>query len=631
MAARDVNPLAVVQARFRRRPGAPDIRPAGGSESASRPQWVRILAVGRLPIVNGILALAIVLLLASKFGMTSYNTFVMETVALYGIAVYGLDIAAGFAGVLSLGHGAAFAVGGYTVGVLAAKHGMPIWVCLPAGLAVGAVLGILMGLPAIKIGGLGLGFISLGFALITGDIASNAASLTGGNDGISGVVAHMGFGAGSPPMSATALVVTVFAVLYVVYVFHARYRRSRVGRSAVTVRDNPIGARALGINVGAAQVLAVTTASAVGAVAGGLYTYTNQFVSPDITNLSISILFVVMVVFGGMGNTYGPLVGAAVIGPLPIELASHPGLNQYIYAGLLLGVVLLRPRGVVGLTAVRAKLPRLSGNAITAAGRASAVPAPSSRVVLHCESVSRTFGGVLALRGVDLTVSAGEVVAIVGPNGSGKTTLLNVASGFYAPTGGKVWLEGKDVSGFNATRLARLGVGRTFQAPKVFPDMAVGEHLALGLEHRPPQDRLADEDLQRSALVSESLLEISYDLLSGSGMDRDSLKESRALSHGQRRFLEIAMAIVRRPPILLLDEPASGLSSEEKVFLVRAMRRLADIGIAVVLVEHHLDLVGEIADRILVLHLGEVLWTGVPSDLSSSLEVRDAYLGRLTR
>ena len=631
MAAADLNPLAIVQAKFRVRTAYPDLAPVGGSESATRPLWVRILAVGRLPPVNGILALVLVLLFASKFGMSSYNTFVMETVALYGIAVFGLDIAAGFAGVLSLGHGAAFAVGGYTVGILAARHGMPIWVCLPAGMAVGAVLGMVMGLPAIKIGGLGLGFISLGFALITGDIASNAASLTGGNDGISGVVAHVGFGASSPPMSATALVVIVFAILYVVYVFHACYRQSRVGRSAVTVRDNPLGARALGINVGAAQVLAVTTASAVGAVAGGLYTYTNQFVSPDITNLSISILFVVMVVFGGMGNTYGPLVGAAVIGPLPIELASHPGLNQYIYAGLLLGVVLLRPCGVIGRTAVYAKLPRLSRPATAAEGPGPAAAALSDPV-LRCESVSRTFGGVHALRDVDLTVSAGEVVAIVGPNGSGKTTLLNVASGFYSPTGGTVWLSGKDVSSFNATRLARLGVGRTFQAPKVFPDMAVGEHLALGLDHRPSQDRLvADDDPERSARVSDSLLEISYDLLSGSGMDRHSLKESRALSHGQRRFLEIAMAIVRRPSVLLLDEPASGLSSEEKAFLVRAIRRLADIGIAVVLVEHHLDLVGEIADRMLVLHLGQVLWTGVPDDLASSAEVRDAYLGRLTR
>src|ERR1700757_2034523 len=140
----------------------------------------------------------------------------------------------------------------------------------------------------------------------------------------------MTFGIGKPGISQTALVVLIFVVLYLAYVTHGAYRRSRFGRSALTVRDNPIGARVLGVNVGAVQMVTVMAASAIGAIAGGLYTYSNQFVSPDITSLSISILFVVMVVFGGMGNTYGPLLGAAVIGPLPIELASHPRYNQYI-------------------------------------------------------------------------------------------------------------------------------------------------------------------------------------------------------------------------------------------------------------------------------------------------------------
>ena len=207
--------------------------------------------MAQVPAVNGLVALAIVIFLGLQFGTQSYHTFVMQTIALYAIAVYGLDVASGYAGILSLGHGAAFAVGGYTVGILAAEPWLarygsasqPAW---PRR----AVVGFAMGLPAIKIGGLGLGFISLGFALIAGDIALNASGLTGGNDGISGVDATMGFGIGTRAISQTTLVVLIFVVLYVVYVAHAAYRRSRFGRSALVVRDSPIGGRAIGINIG---------------------------------------------------------------------------------------------------------------------------------------------------------------------------------------------------------------------------------------------------------------------------------------------------------------------------------------------------------------------------------------------
>jgi branched-chain amino acid transport system permease protein len=587
--------------------------------------------------VNGLLGLVLVVVLGLYFGANSYRTFVMVTVAMYGIAVYGLDIASGYAGILSLGHGAAFAVGGYTVAILAAKHGMPIWICLPASIAAGGILGILMGLPAVKIGGLGLGFISLGFALIVGDIALNASNITGGNDGISGVYPQMGFGSRQPPMSQTALVTLIFVTLYVAYLVHGLYRRSRFGRSALTVRDNPVGARAVGINVGAVQVVTMMAASAIGAVAGGLYTYTNEFVSPDITNLSISILFVVMVVFGGMGNTYGPLLGAAVIGPLPIELASHPQYNQYIYAALLLGVVLLRPQGILGWTAVRCRIPGSSDRDHTgtvATGVTTVRPvrlAPDRglerpQALLRCESVSRSFGGIHALEDVDLEVLPGEIVAVVGPNGSGKTTLLNVVSGFYPPTRGTVTIRGKDVSGMSPTQLARRGLGRTFQTPRIFPDMTVAEHVRLAMDNRPVPDD-ADAPSDKAA----TLLDISFDLLRGGGMDWQTVRESRSLSHGQRRFLEVATAISRAPDILLLDEPATGLSSEETARLVAAARSLAECGVGLVIVEHHLDLVTEIAHEVLVLHLGHLLWSGPPSDLASSQEVRDAYLGRTHR
>jgi ABC-type branched-subunit amino acid transport system ATPase component/ABC-type branched-subunit amino acid transport system permease subunit len=604
--------------------GKPGLAVRSELASSSR----RLTRWARVPALNGAAVALLAIVAASLFGYSSYHTFVIQTVALYAIAAYGLDIAAGYAGVLSLGQGAAFAVGGYVVGILAAKEGMPFWVALPAALLAGAVLGSAMGAPAVRLGGLSLAMISLGFSLVAADVAT---SLTGGSEGIVGVVPRVGFGLTETPLGAGPVVILLVVVLWATYVAHATFRRSHLGRTAFATKDDQLGSRALGISTAKVQIVAVMAASSLGALAGGLYAYTNQFVSADITNLNFSILFLIMVVFGGAGNQYGPLIGAAVIGALPLYLSKYTSSDTYIYAGLLLLVVRVRPRGVIGRTAQAVRLPAASLNG-TAEGAVSE-PNPVGRGMvagqrrvtstvpsLECAEVSRQFGGVRALSDVSLSVASGQVVAVVGPNGSGKTTLLNVISGYYPPSGGSVLLNGELIGGESVRRIARAGLGRTFQTPKIFNSLSASEHIAL-----------ARAEITGSARGprTEKVLSVSYELLRAVGLDVTSdQRESRDLSHGQRRFLEIAMAIAREPTVLLLDEPATGLSSEEARLLMNAIAEVVGLGFGVLIVEHHLDIVRQISDEVHVLHLGSTLWSGKPDEMTSSAVVRDAYLGR---
>jgi branched-chain amino acid transport system permease protein len=573
-----------------------------------------------MPWLNGLAGLAVLIVASAAMGWNNYHSFLIESIAIFGIAAYGLNIATGYAGVFSLGAGAAFALGGYTVAILDTKHGFSSALSVLCAIVLSGLLGLLMGLPASRLGGIGLAMVSVGFLLVMGDIALNAMSLTGGNEGIAGVVPHVGWGSNSKALTSAQLDVIILCALYITFLIHAVYRSSALGRKSFAVKGEPLGARALGISVPWIQVVAVAFASALGGLAGSLYVYSDQFVSPDITNLNLSFLFVIMIVLGGVGNRYGPLVGAAVIVLIPVYLSPYPGLDTYIYAGLLLAVVLVHPRGLLGRTAVRVSLPDVRRS--PPVGSSEAPPREiGRRDLLECVGISISFSGLLALDDVTVRAGAGEVVAIVGPNGSGKTTLLNVASGFYIPTAGTVRLDGNDLTGRRAAGMARAGIGRTFQTPKVFPDISAAEHIALGLDSRLGSLRDAPDD---------PLVAIGYELMDAARIDiHGSVAEVRVLSHGQRRFLEVAMAIVRHPSILLLDEPATGLSAQESALLVRAIDQVAREGVGVMVVEHQLDVVRKIADVVNVMHLGQILWSGPPDQLSESEEVRAAYLGRM--
>jgi branched-chain amino acid transport system permease protein len=575
------------------------------------PLWRTVAA----PPVHGLAIAAVCLLLLSSWGALSYNGYVLQLICLYVVATLGLNITTGYAGALSLGQGASYAIGAYVVGVLAGTHGWPVWATLPAALLAGLVAGCLMGFPAGRLGEIGLAMVSLGAVLVVGDMLVQFRSTTGGNSGIGGISARWGFDItdpGSPELVGQIVVV----VAYLAYCLHALYRVTRFGRATAAVRDEAIGASALGISGYLTKVAAFAVGAGLGALSGGLFSYVSAYISPDAFSPNLSILFLVMVVLGGSGSRLGPIVGTVILVLVPLQLAEYPHVNVIVYGALLVLLVRVAPRGLMSRTAAPA--PRAVRELEDTADGAPAVRQPGPPV-LEVSDLRRSFGGVEALRGVSFDVGRGEIVGLVGPNGSGKTTVLNVVCGHYRPHGGAVTWRGSDIGGLRPATVASRGIARTFQTPKTFDGMSVEEHLALSM--RGADDPEVERACRRAALRLLQLGGIDP------GRRSDLERESRTLSHGQLRFLEAATAVNACPGLLLLDEPAAGLSASEIEGFEEVVSELAGHGISTIVVEHHLDLIDRLADRVVVLDVGSVIWQGRPTGLRDDEAVRAAYLG----
>lgn len=574
------------------------------------------------PFVHAPLAAVALLLLAASFGFDSYRGFVVLTLVVYAISAIGLNMPIGFSGVLSIGHGASFAVGTYASAILSGEHQLPFWVSLPAALVCGVVAGLIMAAPAARLGGLGLAMVSLGFTLILADVIRELEFITKGEAGIAGISPFVSLDSGDGHLGNQGLCTLAVVVLVLAYIAHWYFRDSGVGRAAVAAKNDPVGAKAAGISAYRMQLLTFAIGSGIGAVAGGVNAYIISYVNPSAINVDLSFLFLAMVVLGGAGSRFGPIVGAAILGGLPIWLARYPNANVIVYALVLLVIVRLRPRGLISQTAIRVGARR---NAAEAAEPSEPIavdaigPSSDDRLpVLRCTDINKTFGGNVAVRDVSLDVFPDSIVAIVGPNGSGKTTLLNVLSGYYAPTSGTVAI-GNDVAARSRwSRIVREAASRTFQTPRIFGDLSPAEHLRLATAYA-IAERPVDERARFETLAGELCDEL--------GVPMDRAERSATLSHGQARFLEIAFAISRGPRVLLLDEPATGLAASEIDLLCNTMRTVVGLGCSVVLVEHHLEMVSAIADHVVVLNLGSVLWAGAPEALASSEIVRDTYLG----
>lgn len=578
--------------------------------------------VATMPSVQGLLMVAVALTILLVAGPMSYPAYVVLLICVYLVSVYGVNVTIGFSGVLSLGQGAAFAVGAYVAGILAGTYMWPIWLTLPLSLLSGVAIGALVGLPAGRLAALGLAMLSLGTVLVVSDMLVALDDLTQGHGGISGITPFLSFDPNSYVLWEWFVPLLIVGIAFFAFWFHARYRTSRIGRATAAVRDEAIGASALGIGGYLTKVAAFAVGSGLGGLAGALFAYLSVYISPDAFLPSLSILFLVMAVLGGLGSQLGPLVGVVVLVIVPLLLAPYPHVNIIVYGVLLVLLMRLRPRGLFSRTAADADPVKKSLHVEDApadvSGREASIV---DEVVLRVEEVRRSFGGLKAVDGVSLQLREGEILGLIGPNGSGKTTVLNIIGGYYRPSSGTVRLGGADISRSRPQESARRGIARTFQTPKTFAGMSIDEHIEIAAQ------RQLDAPPGRVAACRTAALA----LLEAGGLRPDDLKlgrrESRFLGHGQLRFLEAAMAVARCPKVLLLDEPAAGLSASEIEALESIVKDVARAGVAVIIVEHHLEMVSRLVDRIVVLDLGRVLWAGHPDDLHDAEAVRAAYMG----
>lgn len=552
----------------------------------------------------------------------------------------GLNVVTGFAGQLSLGPSAVFAVGAYTAAVLANRY--PQVVDLPlmvvAAIAAASLLGLAAGIPALRVGGFYLGMVTLYVALLIPSIVG-ALEVTGRHNGIS-LVGNPGF---SQDLSGIPLYETVGVVLFLLVGLSALLLHSRVGRRFAALRTSEVLAESLGISGYRTKLLAFLLSAIPAGIAGALYVYSQQLVSPGSINPLLSIDLLAACVIGGFGTVWGPVVGGAIVLGSPIVLTSSSIFQAWkdtVYAVLLIVTVLLAPEGLVGVRPAQvwrrwrrrsAPLPPGAAPVAASAARPKSTSSGASPrrpgAFLELRDIGKRFGGVQALDGVDLVVRGGTVHALIGPNGSGKTTMLNLASGFYRPDRGSILLDGRPL-GPSADAIARAGVARTFQTPKLVERATLLDNVLVAAErHGRCRDLEAVLRLPRGRVDDRVARTLARTCLDRVGLgDLTGLHVAKA-SHGTRRLVELARAMALEPRVVLLDEPAAGLGPEELTLLSGLLRDLAAAGVAVLLVEHNMPFVLGLADEVTVLHRGTRLAAGSPGAVRADPEVSRVYLG----
>ena len=520
----------------------------------------------------------------------SYYVFIMATLALTAIVGIGLNVLLGLTGQVSFGHVGFYALGAYTVAILTVSAKWSFWAALPVAAIVSTLTGALLALPAVRVKGPYLAMVTIAFGFIVEHAAVEWRGVTGGQNGLMGSFAPPGFGERGVALMAIGVAALATLGYYLL-------EKSRFGKAMRAVRDAEVAAESIGLAPIRVKTAAFAISALCAGVAGALFASLSGFVTPSTFAFSQSILFVLVVMIGGAGFVAGPLVGAAIVVLLPEFLAALAEYRLLFFGALLLFVLWLAPEGLVGTALrwiARRRPPRLSRHQDTKW-------VPGARAALTVNGLSISFGGVRAAHDVSLEAKPGEVTGLIGPNGAGKTTVLNMLSGFYRPDAGTIRLDAKELQGLPAWRIARAGVARTYQTTQLFGSMSVAENLAIAG---------GAEDL--AAFV-------------GYAGDLDA--RAADLPHVDKRLVEIARALAMRPSVLLLDEPAAGLSADDKAKLARLLRRIADTGVAVVLVEHDMAVVMGISDHVVVLDAGVRIASGTPAQVQRDPAVRKAYLG----
>ena len=579
----------------------------------SRPQLAAALAV---------LALACWLALT----LNSYYVFVIATIALTAIVGIGLNVLLGLTGQVSFGHVGFYAIGAYAVSILTTGMGWSFWLAWPAAALIAGVFGMLLALPALRVKGPYLAMITIAFSFIVQHAIVEMRGLTGGQNGIMGVAApSLGIALGGERVVALLSLFSA-ALLFAAY---ARLSRGTWGAAMRAVKDSETAAESIGLNPLVIKTVAFTVSAMLAGLAGGLFAPLSGFVTPDSFGFMQSILFMLVVVVGGAGATAGPLAGALVVGLLPELLSALAEYRLLFFGALLLLVLWIAPDGIVGT--LRKVLRRLQAPAAQPAwqavqpGPGPVLPAlglPRQRQALAAHELGMVFGGVRAVSKLSFEVPVAAVTSLIGPNGAGKTTALNMLSGFYRPSAGGFSLGGQALQGLAAFQVARRGIARTYQTSQLFGTLSVEDNVALSV----CRGRLGML-LGSARYAAPAVRLLSRQLLLYCGYHGALDTPAADLAHVDRRLVEIARALAADPDVLLLDEPAAGLSSDDKRKLAQLLRRIADAGVSVVLVEHDMTLVMDISDRLVVLDAGQRLAVGTPAEIQDDPAVRQAYLG----
>ena len=569
------------------------------------------------------LGLIIIVLLAIFWAKNTYYLHVLGAIATTVLVGVGLNILTGLSGQVSIGHAGFFAIGAYTSSLLMTKLQWNFWLAMVIAVVVSAVTGLVLAAPALRVSGPYLAMVTVAFGIIVEQILIEWVDLTGGFGGIFNIPQPTLFNL-PPAMRNVVLLAWIAAILALIS--FAALKKHHWGRAWQAVRDDEIAATALGLNVLRIRLMAFAISAAFTGLGGVFFASIIGFISPGSFTFHRSILFLLVAILGGLGTVAGSVVGAIALVILP-ELINDFAEYQLLVFGILLLLTLwLTPEGVVSFFLKRFDRadavypPAMSENNLPL------VVKNQTDVSLKVEQITISFGGVKAVNNVDFVAQSGTITSIIGPNGAGKTTLLNLLAGFYAAESGRVYLGKLDLTGKNSLEIVRAGLSRTFQTTRLFDSLSVLDNLKVGYTG----DRLGNiftallgRERQTKPLLETQLIE----LLAFVGYQDNIHARADSLAFGDRRLVEIARALATNPQIILLDEPAAGLSEQQKKRLARLLRCLANAGIKVIVIEHDINLVMEISDRLVVLDRGKVICDDTPVKVRNNQRVLEAYLG----